>query len=210
MDRDTIRKNLNRYTALAFNCLPAMDHPRILDIGCGTGIPTLLLAELSNGHITGIDSDAYAIRMLQGKIRQYGLGERVTAEVRSFNSLLFSKESFNLVWSEGAVHFIGFKEGINAWGELVKDKGFLVIHDELGHLKRKLEIIHSSSFHLLGYFVLSETTWEKEYCRPLQALLDNDPHYRGTEEGKKAKTELGLFRKNPESFRSAFFIMQRR
>ena len=46
-----------QYTRMAFESIPRIDNPRILDIGCGTGMPTLELAKLSNGKITGIDID---------------------------------------------------------------------------------------------------------------------------------------------------------
>ena len=53
--KDQIRESLLKYTRKAFGMLPQMDRPRILDIGCGSGIPTMELAKLSQGEITGID-----------------------------------------------------------------------------------------------------------------------------------------------------------
>ena len=209
MDRDTIRGKLNRYTALAFSFLPALDHPRVLDIGCGTGVPTIHLAELSNGHITGIDSDANAIAMLQKKIRQQHLEKQVVAQVCSFNCLPFLPESFNLVWSEGVIAFKGFRAGLYAWGGLVKKGGFLVIHDEIRDLPRKVEMVHDSPFTLSGYFVLYENIWERDYCRPLRELLANEPDYGNTEDGKRATEEMELFRTDPESFRSVFYIIRK-
>ena len=41
----------NRYTRKAFRLLPKLAKPRILDIGCGTGIPALELARLREGEI---------------------------------------------------------------------------------------------------------------------------------------------------------------
>ena len=49
MLKDKIRKRLLKYTRKAFHILPQMNKPRILDVGCGSGIPTLELARLSQG-----------------------------------------------------------------------------------------------------------------------------------------------------------------
>ena len=52
--KDHLRENLVKYTRKAFELLPKYDNPRILDVGCGAGIPTMELAKLTGGHITGI------------------------------------------------------------------------------------------------------------------------------------------------------------
>jgi 2-polyprenyl-3-methyl-5-hydroxy-6-metoxy-1,4-benzoquinol methylase len=40
IDRDSLRTNLNEYTRKAFQLIPRMEKPRILDVGCGSGVPT--------------------------------------------------------------------------------------------------------------------------------------------------------------------------
>jgi ubiquinone/menaquinone biosynthesis C-methylase UbiE len=49
------RANLLSYTRKAFHMLPPLVEPRILDIGCGTGVATIELARLSGGIIVGVD-----------------------------------------------------------------------------------------------------------------------------------------------------------
>ena len=55
MKKDLVRKRLLKYTRKAFRMLPQMDKPRILDVGCGSGVPTMELARLSNGEIIGLE-----------------------------------------------------------------------------------------------------------------------------------------------------------
>ena len=50
MKKDLVRKRLLKYTRKAFRMLSQMDKPRILDIGCGSGAPTLELSRLSQGR----------------------------------------------------------------------------------------------------------------------------------------------------------------
>lgn len=45
--------------------LPRLDNPRIMDVGCGTGVVTIELARLSGGSIVGVDTDKLALDKLQ-------------------------------------------------------------------------------------------------------------------------------------------------
>ena len=51
LNLEQLRARFLKYTREVFYKLPEMDEPCILDIGCGTGIPTLELAKLCNGEI---------------------------------------------------------------------------------------------------------------------------------------------------------------
>jgi len=42
--KDHFRERLNKYTRRAFQMLPKVENPHILDIGCGSGVPTIELA----------------------------------------------------------------------------------------------------------------------------------------------------------------------
>ena len=68
IEKDSLRKHLLKYTRKAFRMLPQLDKPRILDMGCGSGVPTLELARLSKGEITGIDIDQRSLYRLTRRI----------------------------------------------------------------------------------------------------------------------------------------------
>ena len=59
----------DKYTAKAFGTLPKLDKPRILDIGCGPGGPTMELARLSGGHVIGMDIHQPYLDRLSQKIK---------------------------------------------------------------------------------------------------------------------------------------------
>jgi len=79
LDIDHFRKIFSKYTVETFRKLPKLEKPRILDIGCGSGVPTMELARLSNGEIIGIDIDQKLLDRLSRKIEQEGLTNRVKA-----------------------------------------------------------------------------------------------------------------------------------
>ena len=70
INEDQFRERLNRYTRKAFKMLPELEKPRILDIGCGSGVPTIELAKLSNGEIIGIDINQSLLDKLNKKIEK--------------------------------------------------------------------------------------------------------------------------------------------
>ncbi|MGY5855347.1 MAG: class I SAM-dependent methyltransferase, partial [Candidatus Thorarchaeota archaeon] len=59
--RDRLRINLLEFTRNAFRMLPQIEDPSIVDIGCGSGVQTIELAKMCNGHITAIDIDVEAL-----------------------------------------------------------------------------------------------------------------------------------------------------
>ena len=194
--------------------LPRLDKPRILDVGCGSGVPTMELARLGQGEVIGIDIDQPALDRLMKKIREAGLSDRVQAVNCAISDMVFPDESFDIIWSEGSISAIGFERGIQEWKRFLKSNGFMVIHDEKGNVEEKLGQISDCGYMLLGYFVLSEDTWWTEYFAPLEKLIaksraryTDDPHT--LEELDRAQRELEMFRSNPGCNSSVCFVIQK-
>ena len=169
--KDKIRKRLLKYTRKAFRMLPQMDRLRILDIGCGSGIPTLELARLSQGEVVAIDIDQPALDEFNRKIKEAGLTDRVQAVNCSMFDMDFPEGSFDIIWSEGSIYAIGFERGLREWKRFIKPAGFMVVHDEQGNVKGKLEQISNCDYELLGYFLLGKETWLIEYFVPLEKWI---------------------------------------
>ena len=66
--KDKCREGLLTYLSEVFFQIPGIAYPKILDIGCGTGVPTIWLAENTNGIITAIDTNKHSLDRLQEKI----------------------------------------------------------------------------------------------------------------------------------------------
>jgi ubiquinone/menaquinone biosynthesis C-methylase UbiE len=98
MGKDKIRKRLIKYTREAFRLIPRMEKPRILDIGCGSGVPTLELARLSRGEVIGIDIDQPALDKFAAKIAESGLSDRAKALNCSLINMDFPEETFDIIW----------------------------------------------------------------------------------------------------------------
>jgi ubiquinone/menaquinone biosynthesis C-methylase UbiE len=213
--KDRIRKRLLKYTRKAFRMLPQLDKPRILDVGCGSGVPTMELARLSNGEVIGLDIDQGLLDVLRGNVEEAGLSDRVKVVNRSLFDMEFPDESFDIIWTEGSIFVIGFKKGLQEWKRFLKPDGFMVVRDEKGNIGEKLEQISSCGYELLGYFELDEKTWWAEYFAPLEKLILETrvkyPNAPGVIEAvHSAQREIDMFKKSPELNSSVCFVMKMR
>ncbi len=114
------------YTRQAFQMLPEMDRPRILDIGCGPGASTMELARLTDGCVTGLDLHPPFVKQLRAKIEEAGLSSRVKAAHGSMFELDFPESSLDILWAEASIYIIGFERGLREWRPLLRPGGYLV------------------------------------------------------------------------------------
>ena len=226
----------DKYTARAFQMLPPLESPRILDIGCGPGGPTMELARLSGGHVIGIDVHQPYLDRLTQKIREAGLSERVEAVNCSMFEMAFPEESFDIVWAEGSIYLIGFERGLKEWRRLIKPGGFLVVHEmawlrpeppqEIYDYWRELyagiktvgenvERIPNFGYNLMEHFTLPDDAWWTEYYGPLaDRIRELRKKYADDAEALAAldeeQREVEMYRKYRQWYGSVFFVMQRR
>ena len=191
-----------------------MQSPSILDIGCGSGISTQELAELSGGKVIGIDIDQAALDRFARRVKKAGLTDEIKVMNCPMLDMDFHDRSFDIVWAEGSIHAIGFERGLREWKQLLKPGGCLVVHDEQGSIKEKLKQISACGYELLGYFTLSKETWWTEYFAPLENLVNEartkSPYdQRVLEEMQQAQAELDMYRKYPERNSSVCFVMRK-
>jgi ubiquinone/menaquinone biosynthesis C-methylase UbiE len=214
IDKDLFRKNLSKYTRKAFSTLPKLENPTILDIGCGSGVPTLELASLSNGKITAIDIDEISLSKLRNKIAKEKLSSRINIIQCSIFELDFPNEIFDIIWAEGSISVIGFEKGLKEWKALLTPRGFLMVHDSQGDLQIKLSIIRKCGYQIIDYFSLSKSVWLDEYFMPLQKHIDIlrtefACNRKALSVIKKEQKEIDDFRQNNVKNESIFFILQK-
>ena len=212
--KDHLRENLLKYTRRAFELLPKHDNPRILDVGCGSGIPAMELAKLSRGHITGIDIDRSSLDKFRKKVKEIGLMKQIEIVEKSMSNLDFPHEHFDIIWAEGSIAAIGFEEGLKQWSRFLKVHGFLVIHDDISDITKKLKLISKSNYRLISRFKISHKEWWIKYYAPLEKLIQefhnnylND--YKLIKELNKDQVEIDRLKSNPVLFSSIFYIIKK-
>jgi cyclopropane fatty-acyl-phospholipid synthase-like methyltransferase len=184
--------------------IPPLENPSILDIGCGTGIQSIELAKLSDGHITAIDIDVPALMLLQRTIKEQGLSHRFSIMKVSMHDIHSLGKTYDIIWAEGSIYAVGFENGIRDWKQLLTKDGFLVVHDEDVSIQSKIQIIAKYGYKLVGQIAVPHEEWEERYYKPLLSTLSTK---------KLADSEVIKLRKEIDSFKrtkmgSIFFILQ--
>ena len=212
--KDAVRGYLNKYTERAFSVLPDVEFSRILDIGCGSGVPTIELAGLSKGKIIAIDNDRSQLELLEIKLKERGLENRIDTVYCSINDMKFDHESFDLIWSEGSIFVVGFERGLKEWRHFLKPIGYMAIHDERGNVEKKLQLIAGCGYELLDHFILDQHAWWNEYYSPLEREIQKIRNRSSDESDipvkfNKELREIEMFKKDPEKYESAFFVLRK-
>lgn len=99
-----LREPTLRSIIAALNLAPGS---RGLDIGCGIGLQTLLLADATkpNGHVTGLDISAELLDYARNRIQSSPLAERIAFKEGDLKNLPFPENTFDWVWSADCVGY---------------------------------------------------------------------------------------------------------
>jgi SAM-dependent methyltransferase len=174
-------------------CAELRADPAILDLGCGVGAQTFQLAELSSGTILAIDNHAPSIARLQAAITARGLEQRIRAMVGDMAHPQQPPESFDLIWSEGALYSIGLRNALGVCYALLRPGGYLAFSDAIwrkenpppavkasfdldyptmGTLADDLATLQDCGFTLSGHFTLPDQAWWDDFYTPMEARIE--------------------------------------
>jgi ubiquinone/menaquinone biosynthesis C-methylase UbiE len=160
---------------------------QVLDLGCGTGGQTMVLAQNITGNIIGVDIFSDFINVFNDNVKKLNPQERVNGIVGSMESLSFQKEEFDLIWSEGAIDNIGFEKGLNYWNGFLKRNGYIAVTSaswftderpaeiekfwvdavpEISTIGHNISIMQKTGYNFIAAFTLPEKCWTDNYFIP--------------------------------------------
>lgn len=161
---------------------------KIVDLGCGTGGQTMVLAKNAPGLITGVDFFQKFIDIFNHNAIELGIQNRVKGIVGSMDNLGFRGEELDLIWAEGSIYNIGFEEGLKYWRKFVKPGGHVAVSEASWFTERRPDEIHDfwmkeypgidtipnkvDQMQKAGYvpvasFILPENCWTDHFFTPL-------------------------------------------
>lgn len=226
----------NVSTRRAFNAIPdKKKKPFILDIGCGTGVQTIELARASNGTIVALDNHQAFLDTLMKTAGQEGLADHIILKNVSMLDMNFEENTFDIIWSEGALYFMGFQNGLKRCRQLLKDDGYLAVtelvylsssppapvsqyleneYPDIKDVKGNIDLIKAEGFRMIKDFVLSKSAWLKSYYAPIEMELTHlIEKYQGNEIAlgvfKDLQVEIDFYKKYSDYFGYGFFVMQK-
>lgn len=103
---------------------------RVLDAGCGGGVPASIFAE-RGCTVVGVDVDAPSLDQAQDLLKQTSFGEQVEFRQADMLHLPFEDATFDLVWSSAALHHIADKRAaVRELKRVLKPGGRLAIRED--------------------------------------------------------------------------------
>ena len=224
-------------TLKALSYIPLLNEKtKILDIGCGTGGQTLNLANNTTAQITAVDMLPQFLETLMKKAKENNLLDRITAKEMLMDNLTFDKNSFDVIWSEGAIYNIGFEKGLSLWRNYLKDNGYIAVSEiswladtrpeeiqqywvnaypEIDTIENKLSVIEKCGYTSVVHFALDDKCWKDNYYQPILERSEGFlKKYNYADEVKEfveaGKVEADLYNRFKDYYSYVFYIAMKK
>ncbi len=214
---------------------PVPEHPRILDLGCGPGKQSLVLARELGGEVVAVDLHAPYLERLERAAREQGLAERIRVRCADMGALEDPSGSYDLVWCEGAIYNLGLGEGLRRFEPLLRPGGTLAVSEAvwiaddpplpvrefweaeyaaIASIADTLATATEEGLEVYEHFTLPPTCWLDEYYAPMRRRMSalepraaEDPDLREVLED--ARREIDLYERHGSSYGYEFLLMRR-
>ena len=208
---------------------------RILDIGCGTGAQTCVLARHSPARLAAIDSHAPFIEVLKRTAEDLGVADRIDARVGDMRQLEFAPHSFDLIWSEGAIAIMGVEAALREWGRLLVPGGHMAVtevcwmkpdpppdcaafwvqeYPAIRDPSALMTVITEGGYETVGHFPLPPSSWWDDYYRPLQQNITafrarHRQESDAQELADQVQREIDVWQACSDYYSYEFFVMRK-
>lgn len=208
------------------------EESNIIDLGCGTGGQTMIMAQNASGKITGIDLFPTFIDSFNQNATKLNLQNRVKGIVGSMDNIPFQHGELDLIWSEGAIYNIGFERGLSEWHKFLKTGGYVAVSEAswfteerpveindfwmdaypgIDTISTKIAQMQRAGYVPVAAFILPENCWIEHFYIPQIKAQEN---FLKKQAGNKAaiafidnqRYETQLYQKYKEFYGYVFYI----
>jgi SAM-dependent methyltransferase len=212
--------------------LPAQ--PRVLDLGCGSGRSTLVLAETLRTRVIAVDNHRPFLDQLRATAAERGVGHLIEPRCADMAAPGVPAGSVDLLWSEGAIYLLGFESGLRLWRPLLAPGGRLAVSEcswltadppaeaaaffragypGMAGIEQNLGRARAAGFDVVDHFALPPEAWWNEYYAPLEQRMtelapEADPELAAVI--AETRREIGLYRRHGDRYCYVFYLLRRR
>jgi len=169
---------------------------KVLDIGCGTGAQTFILANELNGQITALDNYQPYLDQIEEKKNAESFKARIKCHCMDMNKIVCKDGSLDLVWAEGSIYIVGFKKGLDLVYPMLKNGAHLVFSD--------MNYLRSSPPSELADFLDKECPDIISKEENIQMIEDSKYELKD-----QIQLEIDLYKKYPEYYGYVFYLMKK-
>ncbi|MBY5991477.1 MerR family transcriptional regulator [Ferrimonas balearica] len=203
----------------------------ILEVGCGKGLATRVLASDTDAAITAVDNEPAALSRLSEVLQSAGLGKQVTPVCASMTELPFEPQSFDLIWAEGSAYIMGVTNALSQWRPFLENDGILMLSDmvwltdnpsdsALGFFNKEYPDMQTvatrqaqmadAGYELVESFTLSEEAWAN-YYHPLKArIAELQPQMPDSAALADIAREIAIYEQHLGEFGYQMFVLRKR
>jgi serine/threonine-protein kinase HipA len=171
---------------------PLPSTPRVLDLGCGPGRQTLVLARELKAPIVAVDFHKPFLAQLRKSAEAEGLSDHIITHHGRMEDLDEQSGSVDLIWCEGAIYLLGFGEGLRLFKPWLRKNGLVVASEvsrlvphlpaeaqsfwdaeypPLTDIDGNISLAADAGFDVFDHFVLPQKAWWDEYYTPIEARV---------------------------------------
>ncbi|WP_394246801.1 MerR family transcriptional regulator [Vibrio profundi] len=202
----------------------------LLEIGCGKGVATQVIAASLDCPITAVDNDANALEVLTQRLLEQDNGHRVSVVCASMTDLPFEKPAFDVIWSEGSAYIMGVKQAMKQWMPYLNTGGVLVVNDlvwstetpsksalefwqkeypDMTTAKERVKQAQALGYQVLSQFPLSRAGWDAYYL-PLKArLMALETEMKSSMAYQDMKREVDTYFTTQKEYDYQFFVLKK-
>lgn len=212
---------------------PLPPNPQIADLGCGSGISAVLLADWFKTTVRAVDFSRDFLAEAAQRAERLGLQDRIHWIEADFGALDWPLGELDLLWSEGAAYNLTFAGALAAWKPLLKPGGLAVISElswctedipipaqaywqqaypAMASEADNIQTAISQGLEVLGVERLPAEAWWTNYYHPLQAKiqpLGHSPDPVMQSVIQETQAEIALFEQYSDAYGYSAYLLRR-
>lgn len=210
---------------------------RVLDVGCGVGAQTFVIAQNSYAAIAALDNHQPYLTALEKQAWRLGLATRVKPVLGSMFELeqLFGHDTFDLIWAEGSAYIMGFDQALISWMPMLLDDGIIAltevswltdtpsaaarnfwgqVYPPIRTVQQDIDLAAILGYECLAHFALSKTDWVDGYYSPLlqRVNLLQDKYYNNPQALlvlQSIEEEVDFYERFGHEYGYVFYILRK-